>query len=308
MKFVTLLGILFDLLSQRKLTAAYLAEKYQLSHRTVYRYVAILESVVPVFVQRGRNGGVCIADNYKLPVGFMTQEEYGAIIEALAEAYSNRPEERFLNAKRKLSTQNKLEMKELALSAELNTVLIDGDCWFDTEKFLNKMRSIEECIQDKKLAEIEFLTDSNERKRQKIEPHMLIFKANVWYVYAFCHASRDFQLFCLGRIFSISKTEERFRKRPFKKTDIPLRTCSNEEKINVRLEIAETALTSAVAIFGAENIQQRKDGYFAEITLRNDEALPYKLLSLGASVKVVSPPSLQRKIKMIANELSTVYP
>ena len=308
MKFVTLLGILFDLLSQRKLTAAYLAEKYQLSQRTVHRYVAILENVVPVSVKRGRSGGICIADNYKLPVGFMTQDEYNAVTEALTEAYSKRAEERFLNAKRKLSTQNKTETKDIALSAELNTVLIDGGAWFDTEKFLHKLRIIEDCIQDKKLAEIEFFTDKNERKHQKIEPHVLVFKKNVWYVYAFSHASRDFQLFCLGNLFSVSKTEERFRKRPFKKEDIPLNAYTSKQEITVRLEINETALAKAKNVFGIENIQTRKDAYFAEITLLDDETLPYKLLSLGTGVKVLYPDSLQTKIKTIVQELSIVYP
>ena len=112
MKFYILSDILFELLLKGKLTAKYLAEKHDLSVRTVYRYVDTLSMSVPVYVKRGRNGGIYIADNYKLPMGFMTEDEYDAIIDALEIAYSQTPEERFLIAKEKISSQKKLEKQE----------------------------------------------------------------------------------------------------------------------------------------------------------------------------------------------------
>jgi len=72
MKFAILLEILFELLAKRKVTATYLAEKHEISTRTVYRYIDLLSLTVPIYIKRGRNGGICITDNYKLPVGFMT--------------------------------------------------------------------------------------------------------------------------------------------------------------------------------------------------------------------------------------------
>ena len=138
MKFTILLEILFDLLAKRKLTAAYLAEKYEISQRTVYRYIDLLSMSVPIYIKRGRNGGICISDNYKLPVGFMTKEEYASAIEALEAMYSQLPEERFLAAKRKLSAQTKSETRELVLSGEIGTILVDGGAWGDTRAFSDR--------------------------------------------------------------------------------------------------------------------------------------------------------------------------
>ena len=101
MKYEILTDILFELLSKRKVTARYLAEKHATSERTIYRYLDILAVSVPLQIQRGRNGGVFISDSYKLPVNFMTKEEYGAAIEALGAMYSQLPEERFLAARRR---------------------------------------------------------------------------------------------------------------------------------------------------------------------------------------------------------------
>ena len=75
MKFSILLSIVFDLLSKQSVTARYLAEKHSLSPRTVYRYIEILSQHLPLEIKRGRNGGICLADNYKLHVGFMRAEE-----------------------------------------------------------------------------------------------------------------------------------------------------------------------------------------------------------------------------------------
>ena len=112
MKFSILIAMLFDLLAKRKVTAVYLAEKYELSVRTVYRYIDHMSLKIPVYIRRGRNGGICIPDNFKLPVGFMTKEEYESAISALETMYAQLPEQRFLDAKEKLSAQWKTENRE----------------------------------------------------------------------------------------------------------------------------------------------------------------------------------------------------
>ncbi len=101
----TLLSILFELFSKRKITAAVLAEKYSLSPRTIYRYVAQLSAFVPLKITRGRNGGVFLPDEYRLPFDFLTKEEHDATQKALALAYAQTGEPCYLSAKRKLKAR-----------------------------------------------------------------------------------------------------------------------------------------------------------------------------------------------------------
>ncbi len=109
MKFKTVLDMLFELLKKRKVTAVYFSEKYGISIRTVYRYVEELKSGLPLIVTRGRNGGISLPDNYKLPMNYMSAEEYEAAIEGLEIAYCHNPQERFLVAKEKLEAEYKPE-------------------------------------------------------------------------------------------------------------------------------------------------------------------------------------------------------
>ena len=304
MKFV----ILFDLLAKRKLTAAYLAEKYEISSRTVYRYIDLLSMSVPIYIKRGRNGGIYISDNYKLPVGFMTKDEYEAAIEALTVIYSQLPEERFLDAKRKLSAQVKSETRELILSGDIGNILVDSGTWGDTRTFSDKLRLIEECIRDKYVLEIEYHSRTGEKTQRKMEPHVLVFKQNVWYVYAFCHKQRAFRLFRLGRIFSAIKADERFQKRPFKREDISLNYwTTSENSIDAHFEIQSSAFADAQDWLGVENMRQNGNVWTAEVTLPNDETLVRKILSLGDGFKVLSPASLQERVKNAAKKISTLY-
>lgn len=308
MKFAVLLDILFELLAKRKATAAYFAEKHRISTRTVYRYIDVLSMCVPVYVKQGRDGGICISDSFKLPVGFMTKEEYDAAIEALSAMYSQLPEERFLAAKRKLSAQMKSETRDTALSGDIGSILVDGGTWGDSRAFSEKLRLFEECIKERVVLEIEYHSRTGEKTARKIEPHVLVCKQAVWYVYAFCHKQRAFRLFRLGRVFSALKTEERFQKRPFSREDIPLGFWSDGAKsVDARFEISERAFADAQDWLGVESLRFSDGKWYADATLPDDETLVKKIIGLGAGITVLSPQSLRERVAAELKQIALSY-
>jgi len=307
MKYTLLLKILFDLLGKRKVTASYLSEKYDISPRTVYRYVEELAKVAPVYVKRGRDGGVYIADNYKLPMGFMTEKEYDAVIEALNAAYARTTEERFLQAKRKISAQEKTEANELVFVGRTEDIFIDGGTWGATKGYFDKVRALRECIREKKIADVLFFIKNEPPMLRKIDPHVLVFTKNAWYVYAFCHKQRSFALFPVGKILSILKTDERFIRRPFADTDIQPPIKQATPNIEVELEIADDALSEAQAWLGADYLEQKDKKWHAVFTAANEEILAKWIVGLGGNVKVLSPSSLIKKVKKLAKETLSLY-
>ena len=221
--------------------------------------------------------------------------------------YSQLPEERFLDAKRKLSAQVKAEARDLVLSGDVGNILVDGGSWGDTRTFSEKVRLVEDCIRSLNVLEIEYNARSGEQTTRKIEPHVLVFKQNVWYVYAFCHKQRAFRLFRLGRIFSAIKTEETFRKRPFQREDIPLNYWTNEKTVDARFEIAESAFADAQDWLGVENMQRKDGKWYADVTLPDDEALIRKIIGLGAGMKVISPTILKERVSAEAEKIAKLY-
>lgn len=308
MKFVILLDILFDLLLKRKITATEIAQRHEISVRTVYRYIDLLSLSVPVYVKQGRNGGIYISDTYKLPMGFMTKEEYDSAMEALSAMYSQLPEERFLQAKRKLSAQVKAEIRDMALSGDVGNILIDGGSWGDTRSFSEKLKLFENCIKNRNVMEIVYHSRIGKRTTRKIEPHVLIFKQSIWYVYAFCHKQRAFRLFRIGRTVSCIQTEEFFQKRPFLREDIPLSYWTSETpSIEAKFEIDDGAFADAQDWLGSENFCKENGVWYASVTLPDDEALVRKILGLGTGIKVLSPLHLKQRVAESAKKIALSY-
>ncbi len=79
-----MLGVLLDLMTNKKITARQIAEKMELSTRTIYRYVDILSANgVPVSTATGRNGGIFLTHKYELSSVYFTQKELDLMIDLL---------------------------------------------------------------------------------------------------------------------------------------------------------------------------------------------------------------------------------
>lgn len=307
MKFAITLDILFELLSKRHVTAIHLSEKHNISLRTVYRYVELLATAVPITIKRGRGGGIYIPDNYKLPAGFLAKDEYDAALQALDIAYGQTANEYFLSVKRKLSAEEKMDNRLLMLSTRVDSIMLDSSVWGDTKTFSDKIRLMEDGIQNKIVLEIEYLSNDNQKYRTRIEPHMLVYRQNLWQIYAFCHALRGFRLFRLSHVVSILKTDIHFTPRDFKREDIPMPCWRKQDVLQVELEVCDTAVAIAQEWLGIENMEYRNGKWYARADLPNDPALPRKIMAMGENVRVLEPKSLQEQIKKLANTISAYY-
>ena len=215
MKLSILLDIFFQTLKERKLTASELCEKYGFSARTAYRYIDALAKTLPLQIKRGRNGGAYLSDCYKLPAELLTEEEYEAAIEALTEAYQQTADERFLNAKRKLSAQDKADKRRNALAGDAMDILI---CDGENDVLSQTLRALQECILERAVLLIRIEKDGK-TEELRVEPHALIFDGKSWRLYAFSHERRAFQAIFVADMVGVFRTESTFRKRPFKRAD-----------------------------------------------------------------------------------------
>ena len=76
MKSFLLFGILITVLKKEKVTSTKLAEEFEVSQRTVMRYLDALSMAgVPIYTQRGKNGGISIMKDYVFDKSFFTSQE-----------------------------------------------------------------------------------------------------------------------------------------------------------------------------------------------------------------------------------------
>ncbi len=303
MKYQIMLQIMMRLLTRRKVTARELADRYSISVRSVYRYIEELcVCGVPVDVARGRYGGITIADTFRLPSGYFTREEYAAAIAALEAMKGQIDDENVNSALEKLESRKKEGTSDLAVCGN---IIVDGSAWGDARKFSEKIKVCEQAVNNCMRLSVDYISRSGEHSRRIIDPHVLIFKQNVWYVYAYCHSKQQFRTFKIGRIKNACFTGESFERREIARDEIPLDFRRSESQlIDVTFEISRDNLPDAEEWLGIDNIEPRGAGFIAEATLPDDESLIGKILSYGGAVKVLSPEILKDRVKDAAKKIA----
>ena len=299
MKYRIMIKMLTLLMSRRKVTAKEIADRFEISVRSVYRYVEELNVAgVPVDVERGRYGGIFIADTFRLPSGYFTRGEYAATVNALTAMLSTVDDEDLVSALEKLQREQKSDKRELAVCGN---IIVDGGAWADLGKFPQKMKVCEQAVRESRCIEIDYISREGEHSKRVIDPHVLIYKQNVWYIYAFCHSRQDFRTFKIGRIKGARFTGRDFIKREITKDEIPLNfDYTSEQLVPVTLAIKKDALADVEEWLGVDNVEPYGNGLIANVSLPDDEMLVDKILGYGGKVKVVSPLALKERVKAAA--------
>ena len=79
-----LLGMIYILMKQGTVTAAELSERFEVSVRTIYRDMDTLSAAgIPIYARRGKNGGICLTEQFVLDKMLITKEEQQEILSGL---------------------------------------------------------------------------------------------------------------------------------------------------------------------------------------------------------------------------------
>lgn len=295
LKYRIMIKILSTLIAGRKVSAREIAEKFEISPRTVYRYIDELSAAgIPVEVSRGRYGGAALMETYRLPSSFFTRDEYASACNALQAWAAQASDDAALAALDKIRQRRKSDVSEHAVTGN---IIVDGGVWGDRGAFSDKLRACERAVDECACLEIDYISREGEHSRRVIDPHVLILKRNVWYVYAFCHTKQDLRTFKIGRIKRAVPTGGHFEKRNFTKDDIPLNFFhSSDDMTDVTLEIDRSALADAEEWLGIDSIEPRGNALVCEMSL-SEEGLVNKILSFGGAVKVLAPQKLAQEVR-----------
>ena len=255
----------------------------------------------PEWAASGRGAGRAeLADTFRLPSGYFTRGEYTAAINALTAMATQVSDEDTLSALEKLKHQQKSDKRDVSICGN---ILIDGGSWCDMGTFSEKMRVCEQAVNDCLSLDIDYISREGEHSRRIIDPYVLIFKQNIWYVYAYCHSRADFRTFKIGRIRKARFTGKSFEKKPISREDIPLNFgYSSEQLIPVTLEIKKEALADVEEWLGVDNIEPRGGGLVASVSLPDDDKLSRMSVSFtGVDRKIIVDLLDEKRDKVLRN-------
>ncbi len=204
-----LTAILTQLQSKQILTAGEIAEKYNVSKRTVYRDIRTLEnSGIPIITIEGK--GYSIMQDFNLPPIMFTELEANALITAEKLIKKNKDKsltEQYENAVSKIKSVLRHSQKE---KIELLSERIVFRNNLKNEKTSNYLMTIQSTISNFNLIEIEYNSLQGEFTKRTIEPFALYSTQDNWLLIAICRLRNDFRVFRLDHIQKLTVQNKHF--------------------------------------------------------------------------------------------------
>lgn len=295
MKSDRLFQILYLLLEKKKIPAPELAERLEVSQRTIYRDVDTLSaSGIPVYAIPGKNGGISLLPEYRFDKSFLSDKEQDEILFALQSFQAASPNINPLLAKLGASFRK----------SGSNWIEVDFSRWgyhqFDSTTFYH----IKQGILDKQLMEMEYCGGSGEHTRRKIKPVRLIFRSRDWYLQAYCLKAEDFRLFKLNRIRSLVLTGEHFADvfETLPSVDAPYP--ENAEMLCLKLRFSPAMAFRVYDEFSAEDTELQTDGsIIVTVDFPDDGWIYGYILGFGTGVEILEPVSVKEKMKKYLEKL-----
>lgn len=204
-----LTAIITQLQSKKIITAKTLAQKYEVSVRTIYRDIRTLEkSGIPIVTEEGK--GYSIMEGYQLPPVMFTEDEANALITAEQLISKNKDQslvENYNNAITKIKSTLKYSQKE-------KTNLLADRIIFRTNSenltTSNYLMTIQSSITKFNLLEIEYHSLQNQLTKRTIEPFALYSAQENWILIAYCRLRNEFRAFRIDLIQKLIVKNEVF--------------------------------------------------------------------------------------------------
>jgi predicted DNA-binding transcriptional regulator YafY len=207
-----LLGILTLLQSKKYVPAEKIADKFQISTRTVYRDIkALAELGIPVSFEAPK--GYFVVQGYFLPpVSFSTEEANALLlIESLVYGFTDKSiQTHYSNALNKVKAVLRSQQKEKLELLNETIKLQKPECFTMNFEYLSVLQNT---IAARNIIEIDYKNNKEEVSRRQAEPIGLVFYAFGWHLIAWCHLRKDYRDFKVARILKVRDTGT-----PFKKT------------------------------------------------------------------------------------------
>lgn len=308
-----LTAILVQLQSKKVVTAQEIANRFEISLRTVYRDVRSLEEAgIPLGAEAGK--GYFIMEGYHLPPVMFTQEEANAMVlgAKLIEGQTDRSIKKHFNeAMFKIKSVLKSDEKD-GLEKLESQIRVSSLPQQESEDFPNNFLStIQSALIGQRVLEFKYFSNyTGDFNVREVEPIGLTFYGGNWHLLAYCklrEAPRDFRV---DRLVKLTMKDERFEADSKRVSDFMEQVLRGNELSEVVIGVDKhVARLISSQKFYQGFVSEEEKGDCIEMTflVPSEEYFARWLVSLGDAVKIVEPESLKSKMLSLAEELISHY-
>lgn len=297
MQINRLFEIVYILLDKKIVTAKELAERFEVSSRTIYRDIDTLSSAgIPIYANQGKGGGITLLDNFVLNKSVLSEDEQNEILISLQSfAVTEYPNIDVTFSK----------LRSLFKKDNYNWIEVDFSNWGSNENQKEKFNILKRAIINDKVITFKYYNSNGEKSNRRIEPKKLIFKAKSWYLQGFCLSKKANRTFKITRMFDIQLTEEFCMSKSLNEPSIEPK---GQNLIDFKLRFSPNAAYRVYDDFDEKSIIKNEDGYFnVNISLPEGDWIYDYILSFGMKIEVLEPEGVREVIRTQLDEMIKKY-
>lgn len=308
MRIDRMLAIVVILLNRRRIKARDLAERFEVSLRTIYRDIdAINLAGIPVISNQGVDGGYEIPDNYKLNKQYLSPSDMRSILLALKGVNAALDDTELATVFEKIQSLLP-DTTVRGIHDGEQTVVFDTVGWDNSDRPAKKIQMIYEAIKSSHVIELTYINGQGGQTVRAVEPMTLFQKGFAWYLLAHCRKRNELRIFKLPRIKALQNLNRTFVRRPGNFRQVFEKWEPQSSKKTIVLKFSLEVRHIVEEYFEPASITHHDDtSIIVKAVLIPGDWLVGMILSYGDRVEVLSPESFRTDIRKKIEKMAAIY-
>ncbi|GIP40695.1 transcriptional regulator [Paenibacillus sp. J31TS4] len=310
-----LLALLLLLQNHGRWSARELAERLEVSVRTISRDMDALSAAgIPVYAERGANGGWVLAESYRTKLTGLKPEE---LVTLLAPSFGQLGDLGWARhadaARQKLLAEAPARVRQQAEDVR-RKLHIDGAGWRQADEEVPWLPAVQEAVWGERVLRIRYQR-GDEQVERAVHPLGLVAKRSTWYLIAACEG--ELRTYRISRLRHAEVLPDGFE-RPagfelaahWEQSMTQFR--EQLPSYPVRLRLPEAGLARLLRerygrLLGTSPGRESEGTIEAEIDLQTADWAYGAVLSLGRQAVVLGPPELRERVRAEAAAIASLY-
>ncbi len=302
MKTDRLIALTVYLLCHETVSAQKLAERFEVSKRTIVRDMEALSLAgIPVVSLYGAGGGYCIQDGFKVLKQIASAEDWRNVIAALKgldTAVGSR------------GIKETLEKTLSAVGDGGQRIFLNLGAAREGDKTDEYLRTMERAIAEKRPLEMGYADARGAQTLRVVEPVALTYQWYAWYLAAYCRLKGDYRLFKLPRVTSLRPVAGAFTREHASAKEVldGLARSDARPVLQVKLLCKKEARQQAMEYLHCSLVEELENGDAILRFCAPMERMWFSILmGFGAGVRVLEPEAVKERLAQCAGEVLALY-
>lgn len=308
MKMDRLLSITMLLLDKKRIGAKELAEKFEVSPRTIYRDIDTLNLAgIPIHSTSGVGGGFEIMENYKMDKKVFSTADLSAILTSLT-GFSN-----MMQGKELASALAKVKSfipadRAKEIETKINQFELDLSPWLGNRNIQRYIETTKTALQENRLLTFDYSDQHGNSTSRMIEPYQLVLKNSQWYLQGYCLNRNDFRLFKVNRMTNLQIKKEQFSPRQYQKPELDFTNMLDTLQTNIKLRIHREVMDIVLDYCSFEHFYpDGNEHYIVDFPFIENDYYYNVLFSFGNKCECLEPPHIRTEMKRKIKEIAALY-